>query len=274
MLSLCPLTLLPCTPLELIDAALDAGFDAIGVRLTPVLSTDIDVMADASLRRAIQARLSSTNLKVLDIEVVRISPATNVADLRPMLQYASDLGARKLAVTGVPRQDGRPDQDAATAHKLAELCEAAAGYGVQPMLEFMAFRSIGSLGEALRMRELVNDPNLGICIDALHVQRSGGSPAEIAATDQAALSCFQLCDAPLQPPDDLPKESRFGRLYPGEGGLPLREMLMALPADLPVGVETPDAARAHLPLLERAHMVARRARDVLAAAPRARNPDR
>lgn len=268
MLSLCPLTLLPCSPLELIDAATDAGFDAVGIRLTPVLATDIDVMADKPLQRAIQKRLSATKLKVLDVEVLRISPDTDVPGLLPMLQYAGDLGARNIAVTGVPKADWKPEYERETARRLAELCEAASGFGLQPMLEFMAFRSIATIADAFHMRALADHPNLGICVDALHLQRSGGTPALLQTIDQTALACFQLCDAPLQAPDDLAKEARFGRLYPGEGGLPLREMLMALRADLPVGVETPDTSRAHLPVLERAHLAARRARDLLAAAGR------
>src|SRR5690606_34020723 len=61
VLSLSPMTVLPCSPLEQIHAASEAGFDAIGLRLQPALETDIDIMADASLQREIERRLSKRN---------------------------------------------------------------------------------------------------------------------------------------------------------------------------------------------------------------------
>jgi hypothetical protein len=100
MLSLCPLSVLPCSPLEQIDAACAAGFDAVGLRLVPTLDTDIDVMADKSLQLAVERRLQATNLEVLDIEIVRIGPETNLTALVPMLEYGRGIGARYLTVTG------------------------------------------------------------------------------------------------------------------------------------------------------------------------------
>jgi sugar phosphate isomerase/epimerase len=268
MLSLCPLTVYPCSPLQQIDAALETGYDAAGLRLIPVMPTDVDVMADAALRREIEKRLSATGLKVLDIEVVRMSPDLDLASLEPTLQYAGELGARSLAVTGMPKAEWRPEFEPATVRKFRELCAAAMRHSIEPALEFMAFRSIGSLEAAIRMRELVGHPNLRICIDALHFQRSGGAPALLKSADPNMLSCFQICDAPAQAPDDLPGEARFGRLLPGEGGLPLREMLAALPANLPIAVEVPDASRSDHSVLERARRAALRTREVLKASGR------
>lgn len=223
-------------------------------------------MADKPLRDAIARRLSQTGLKVLDIEVVRISPETDVQAMVPMLQYAGDLGARSLAVTGVAKQDFRQEDKAATVARLAELCEVAGRYNIQPGIEFMAFRSIGTLEAALRYRELVDHPNLAVVIDALHFHRSGGLPTAIAALDPAAISCFQLCDAPAKAPDDIAREARFGRLLPGKGGLPLREMVAALPSDIPVAVEVPDMSRADLPVIEKALEAFRTSRALMADA--------
>src|SRR5690242_6870683 len=125
MISLCPLTVLPCSPLDQIDAALDAGFDSIGLRLVQALATDIDIMADKALRDAIAKRLSVTGIQVLDVEVVRISPNTDVPALEPLIQYADDVGARSLAVTGDPKSHWglawTPGHQQAMENKLAEL---------------------------------------------------------------------------------------------------------------------------------------------------------
>lgn len=269
MLSLCPLTVLPCSPVEQIDAAHEAGFDAIGLRLLPVMPSDIDVMADKALCRVIERRLAATGLEVLDVEVARLSPDMDVGSLLPMLRYAGDLGTRSLALTGIPKQDWKPEFEAGTIRKLAQLCEAAAQCGMEIALEFMAFRSIDSLYAALHLREAVDHPNLRICVDALHYQRSGGTPDQLRRTDRSVLSCFQICDGPVEAPADLPKEARFGRLLPGQGGIPLADMLAVLPAELPIAVEVPDGSRANSSVLERARAAIRTTRQVMAAAGRA-----
>jgi hypothetical protein len=51
---------------------------------------------------------------------------------------------------------------------------------------------------------------------------------------------------------NLIREARTGRLLPGEGVLPLRELVAALPPGLPLAIEAPSRDTAHLPALERA----------------------
>ena len=266
ILSISPLTVLPCSPLDAIDAAHAAGFDAIGLRLNPGQPTDIDVMADAGLRRAIERRLSSTGLILLDVDVVRVGPQTDVKALEPLLCYAGDLGARNLVMTSLPPDEYRAADERDTSCKIAELCEAAGRHRIRLAIEFIPFRGIASLADAVWVAGLVKHPNFAICVDALHLHRSGGTPADLAKTDPRLLASVQLCDAPLTAPDDLPKESRFDRLYPGEGMLPLRELLQAVPEDLPVSVEVPNASRAARSPTERATEAAACARRLLADA--------
>ena len=49
------------------------------------------------------------------------------------------------------------------------------------------------------------------------------------------------CDALLEDPTDarIVDEARQGRLFPGEGRLPLAHFMDALPRDIAVGVEVP-----------------------------------
>ena len=56
-------------------------------------------------------------------------------------------------------------------------------------------------------------------------------------------------------PGDTPaliREARTGRLLPGEGVLPLAELVAALPDTAPLAVEAPCRATADLPAIERA----------------------
>lgn len=47
-------------------------------------------------------------------------------------------------------------------------------------------------------------------------------------------------------------EGRGGRKYPGEGELPLVELLDALPKEIGIAVEAPDASLVYLPIFDRA----------------------
>jgi sugar phosphate isomerase/epimerase len=266
ILSISPLTTLPCSPLEQIEAAHAAGFDAVGLRLQPALPTDVDVMGDASLRRAIERKLSTTNMVVMDVDVIRVGPQTDVKALEPLLQYAGGLGATNLVFTSLPPDEYRKSDESDTAFKIAELCEAAGRHGIRPIIEFIPFRGISSFSDSVRVANLVKHPNFAICVDVLHFCRSGGSAAELVDADPQLLACLQLCDAPLLAPNDLPRESRYDRLYPGDGELPLIELLQAIPADLPISVEVPNAtAQAMRSPVERALQAGSSARRVLAA---------
>jgi sugar phosphate isomerase/epimerase len=257
------MTVLPCSPLDQIDAAVDAGFDAVGLRLIPGMASDIDVMSDMRLQQAIARRIAATRLDVLDIEVVRVTPETDVAAVAPVLEFAGGLGARWLTVTSAAVDSYRPAEEPVVVQLLSELCKAAARHGMGVMLEFMAFRGISTLGDAVRVVTAVGCPNLGIVLDALHFFRSGGTVSALDEVDSRLLACVQLCDAPRTAPADLASEARRERLYPGEGELPLRELMSALPRDLPVSVEAPSRSRAHLSVSERASESARWTRRLL-----------
>src|SRR6266508_6095036 len=176
ILSLAPLTVWPASPLAQVDAAHAAGFDAVGLRLQPVMPTDVNVMGNAVLRRDIERRVRATGLQVLDVEVFRVGPRTDVASLLPAMEFASRLGAQYMLCTSVLTAEHVESEEPRTVEKFQALCEAAGGLGIKPMIEFMIYRSIGTIEDALRMVKLVKHPNLGICVDALHLSRSEGTP--------------------------------------------------------------------------------------------------
>jgi sugar phosphate isomerase/epimerase len=267
ILSLAPLTVLPASPLAQIDAAHAAGFDAVGLRLQPVAPDDADIMGNAALRHDIERRLDDTGLKVLDIEVFRVGPRADIGSMLPAMEFASRLGAKYMLCTSVLVAEHVPSEEPRTVEKFAQLCEAGARLGIKPMLEFMIYRAIGTIEAALRMVELVRHPNVGICVDALHLSRSGGTPDSLRKVDPGLLCYAQICDAPaaVPPVSQIPIEARCHRLYPGEGSLPLRALLDALPPDIPLSLEAPDSRSAHLSALQRAQAVARSTRRLLEA---------
>jgi sugar phosphate isomerase/epimerase len=250
-LSLAHLTVLDAHPLELIDAAVAGGFDAVGLRLvrpTGAVATT-PVVGDEALIRQLLGRLRDTAIAVLDVESIWIEPDTDVAALRPALEVGQRLGARNVLTMG-----NDPDEARLT-DCFARLCEEAARFDLRVNLEFAAFTRAPSIQAAQRIVDRAGQANGGILIDALHLARSGGTPADIRRIDPRRLAYSQLCDArgPRPATDDaLRREARLDRHYPGTGDLPLTEILDALPAGLPIGVEAPCVEDAALPVLERA----------------------
>jgi sugar phosphate isomerase/epimerase len=207
----------------------------------------VPVVGDENLIKRIERGLRETGLTILDVEAVWLTPDTSVAGLRTVLETAARLGARYLLVVG---NDADESRAAAT---LAELASAAQPFGIKLMLEFIPYCVTNSLQAAQRLIHGAAQPNLGVLVDALHLFRSGGSPEDLRTVDPSLLDYCQLCDAAsISPPRDaLRAEARGGRFYPGEGELPIRALLDALPVGLPLAVEAPCSRDAHLSPVER-----------------------
>ena len=93
-------------------------------------------------------------------------------------------------------------------------------------------RPLATLPQTVRLIEEAQRHAV-ICIDPLHLARSGGSPADVKALDAKYFPYAQISDGMLDPGE--PNPALFGKLglgtraMPGEGKLPLREVIAALP---------------------------------------------
>ena len=157
-----------------------------------------------------------------------------------MLEIGGRLGARTLIAAG-----DDPDEARMT-DTFAELCRAAAGFGLSVNLEFTPWARVNSLSAATRVVETAAEPNGEILVDTIHVARSHSSIEDIAAIDPCRLSYFQICDAIPGirfPKEELLLTARQERLLPGEGGADLAAMIDALPRNLIVSVEIPSHRR-------------------------------
>ena len=254
VLSLAHFTVVEADPITLIEAAQAGGYDAIGLRIVPPFPTDhvFPVIGDRNVIRSIKRRLLETGVRVLDVEAIWLTPESDVAMLEPALNTAVELGARHVIVVGNDPDRGR------LAGNLSRLCAAASLRGVRVMLEFIPYSHIRSLAQAIALLADVRPANAGVLVDALHLSRLGGSPADLAQYDPALFSYMHLCDAPAIPPgpEGLRPEAREGRLYPGEGGLWLADFIRAFPRDTPIAIEAPSARRAGLPPAERSSLAA------------------
>jgi sugar phosphate isomerase/epimerase len=265
LLSLSPLTVLDASPADQVTAAATAGFDAVGIRVVPAADEKIHPMlGDTPMMRETLARLNDTGLTVLDVELIFLRPEHHPKDALAVLDAGHRLGARFALTLGYDSDESR------LADRFAWLCAEAEQRGIRPGLEFMKYSRVQTLEAAVRIVQRAGHPAGAVLVDALHLQRSGGSPAELAAVPPELLPYGQLCDGPLTPvwpeDDDARIESRTARLVPGDGQFPLVELIKALPAGGALSVESPVAAHAEKSPTARAQLAFAGATRVLAAA--------
>ena len=253
-ISLAHLTVLDTTPPELVSVAASAGFRTVGIRLTATPSVGVppyDILHDGPMLRETLARLADTGVSVLDTEFLRFEPEHAVGIPEGFLEVSARLGAKNVLVMSAEPDESR------TLDRFCELCDRAAGYDLHVGLEFAIYTGVRTLAHAADVVARSKRSNASVLIDALHFSRSGGLPAHVVGVDPSLFRYAQICDAgPDMPgPTDTPalvREARTGRLLPGEGVLPLKELVAALPGDLPLAIEAPCQETAALPALERA----------------------
>ena len=258
-LSFAHLAALDVAPPELVDMLVEAGFSSTGIRMRQASpGSPCYPLTDPVQRRATKERLAATGFSVLYIELVGLSRSLDPRELRPMFDAGADIGASRVVAAG-------DDEDVSVvADKLAAVCELARSYNLAVDIEFMPFRAVKSLADTLQVLRMAGQSNAHILLDALHFRRSGSRIEHLEAIDPRLIGSFQLCDATAEPPADLTYEARNARLLTGEGGLNVDEIMDALPAAVPLGVEVPlTLAYPHLSALERAQLTVAETRKFL-----------
>ena len=221
--------LVGCTAEVTIDAAARAGFDQVGLWVVP---GEWSGARCAAVRR----RVAESGLALIDVEVLRLVGGPLSDDARRMVEVAGEVGAPNLLVVGA-----EPDA-AALSDAYAALCEMGAAAGVRLALEFMLFSTVATLAAARAIVAAAQSPAAALLVDPLHLDRSGGTPAEVAALPREWLPYAQFCDAPpahiaVDDHTALLDEARDDRVMPGDGILPLAALLEALPPRTPLSIE-------------------------------------
>jgi sugar phosphate isomerase/epimerase len=232
-LSLAALTILEVPPAEAIRIAARCGYSHVGLR--PVAATPEEpqwpILSDRSLRNELAATLKGEGIQVLDTEIVRIKPEMDWSLLETVLAFSQEFAATRLLVA-----DNDPDADRSR-DSLARLGEMARPFGVTPHLEFMPWTCTQNIRVA--KERVARLKNIALLIDAFHLVRSGGSVDEIDWGD-TAIGYLQLCDiaGPVPEMEEILRQARSDRLFPGEGEIDLVGLLQRLP-DIPISLEIP-----------------------------------
>lgn len=238
--SLAHLTVLQCTPPEMVAIAAKAGYHYVSLRMTAVTANEktYPLIENRAMMKETKTRMADTGVGVLDIELARMDPKTEPENYLALLEAGAELGARAV-IAQLPDRD----RERAT-ERFGRLCDLAHPFGLTVDLEFPSWTETPDLKAAAAVIETVDRSNAGMLVDTLHFDRSRSSLKDLRNLPREWFHFIHLCDAPREIPDTTDEviyTARAGRFFPGEGGLKLLEILDCMPT-VPYSLEIPNEA--------------------------------
>jgi len=226
-------------PVEFVNMAADLGCRHVSMGLmsfgyNPHGYAPWSLRDDAGLRREMNAAMADRGVSISLGEGLGVRPGGDVRDQARDLDIMCELGVKRINMVSMDPDLSR------SFDQYAVLAEMAAERGVESTTEFAPELTVADLPTALAAVRHVNRPDFRLLIDTMHLRRSGGTAADVAALDPALIAYVQLCDAPLTPRfATYFEEAMYERMAPGTGELGLLEVLKALPRDRVFGLEIP-----------------------------------
>ena len=218
LLSLAAGVQLDVAPADMVSVAAQAGWPAVGIWFDGKTWTD-DIAHD------IRRRLDDTGVIALDVEP--IIPSIDGDDYaEKLIDAAAIIGARYILFTS------RLKDQQQTTDRFREVCAMAAPAGITVVCEFLPIFPLNTLNMAVEIVDQSQASNAGVLIDNLHLSRSGATVDDVRAQPKSLFPYLQICDAPSVRPTDfggLLDEALNTRLCPGEGALPIIDLLEAVP---------------------------------------------
>jgi 2-keto-myo-inositol isomerase len=222
----------PADLLTDIAAAQQAGYDALEIRDTK-LQAYLD--GGGSLY-GLRQRIGEAGLEVVSLNALeRSTLATGAAReallrrCRTLCEWAAALDCPYVVAVPSPLADAPdPDQvEALTVDALRALAGVAERYGVRVGFEFLGFAScsVTTLAAARRIVDAVGHPAVGVVLDAFHFYVGGSDWEMLEGLSADRLYVVHLDDAEPGPRHTLTDAQR---LLPGDGVIPLRELVRRL----------------------------------------------
>lgn len=254
------LTALETDPVQFIDIASQAGASEVSLFVNRLGPDNRFPLVTREISGAVRNKLRETGIRITNFDPFSLTPKVDVGQFEPAMELAAELGARGITALLFDNDEAR------LTDSLNRLCEQARQYKLRVGIEFMGLTpGWNTLETAVALIEKADQSNLGIGIDLLHLIRTGGSLASVAALDPSRISHVQICDgADLTVSNDYGLEAGSHRLAPGDGVFPLVEFLQALPAGISLELEVPQPP--DRPALERVRHALEGARKVIEAA--------
>lgn len=215
-----------------LNAARVAGYDALEI---PDVKLDAYLRAGGTIRELRRSCLDA-NLSVLAVGALEeVTLLTGDAFDRALdrcatlCEWAAGLDAGYVLVVPSPRP-AQWDADAirhAGVAALRRLADVAARYDVQLGFEFLGFSecSVRTLSAAWQTLQETGRDTIGLVIDSFHFYVGESDLASLDAIDPRRIFFVHLNDAEPRPLAEL---SDAHRLFPGDGVIPLRQLVERL----------------------------------------------
>jgi sugar phosphate isomerase/epimerase len=225
-------------PVEFVNLAADLGCQHIStiVQGQPLVPLDFPSFSlkDAALRKELLAAMNDRGVSISLGDGFLVLPGADMRNFCSDLDVLAELGVPRINVVSLD-----PDLRS-TFDQLAALTELGAQRNIETDVEPVPGLTIGDLPTAVTALEYVGRPDFRLLIDTMHLVRSGSSAADLTALDPQHIGYAQLNDTTLQPRiENYMEEAMYERMVPGEGELPLRDILSVLPPDIVIELEVP-----------------------------------
>jgi len=231
-------------PVEFVHLAADLGCRWIGIGTKTMRSynphgySDWSLQDDPALRRAMRSAMDERQVGISLLEGFAVGPGRDVRMHERDLDMLCELGGSRINAASIDRDLNR------TCDGFAMLAELAAARNIEVTIE-IGPGPIANLRAALLAVRHVARSNFRLLIDTMHFFRLGSTLVELAAIDPGLIGYVQLCDAPrISLFQSYMDEALHERCVPGEGELPLRDVLALVPADVIVSLEVPQRSLA------------------------------
>ena len=230
-------------PVEFVNLAADLGCGHIALVLEgspydPHGYGPFSLLEDVTLRGRLRDALVDRDVTLSLGEGFVVVPGSDVRRQLPMLDVMAELGVQRVNTVTMDPDLGRSFDE------FALLAGLAGERGMETTVEFAPSLATKDLAGALDAVRHVGRPDFRLLIDTMHVARAGNTPADLAAVDPALFAHVQLSDNTVAQRGAVYRDDSIDRSAPGDGELPLREILLALPAGLPIGLEVPMRSKA------------------------------
>ena len=225
-------------PVEFVNLAADLGCQHIStiVQGQPLVPLDFPSFSlkDAALRKELLAAMNDRGVSISLGDGFLVLPGADMRNFCSDLDVLAELGVPRINVVSLDPDLRR------TFDQFAALTELGAQRNIETDVEPVPGLTIGDLPTALVALDAVGRPDFRLLIDTMHLVRSGSSAADLSALDPHHIGYAQLNDTTLQPRiENYMEEAMYERMVPGEGELPLCDILSALPPDIVIELEVP-----------------------------------
>jgi len=221
-------TIRPAGLLDKISIAAETGYSAIELWNDDLTQFEQQGGSLSEIRQ----RLQDSGLKVPGVIALfdwmqseRTRKESAFGEVRRRMKQAAAVGAARIVASPVPDWPNLDIGRAAARYR--QLLELGKESGVTPAMEFLGFfRNVYQLEQAVAIAQQAEHPDACIVLDPFHLHRGGSGFGGVKLLKEVKISICHFNDSPASPRQF--EQVDGDRVYPGDGILPLGQMLRDL----------------------------------------------